>query len=364
MKLQITKSALQVGLQAVQNIVSVRSTLPILSNVLLSSEKDGLWLTTTDLDISVKCRVDATVSKAGACTVPAKRLTGIVRELADTTIDIGSDEKHMVTIACNSSLFKIIGITEDEFPPMAKPDGKYMYHLDQGILKDMLKKTSYAASTDETRYVLNGILMSFRSGKLAVVATDGRRLALVEHEIDFPKEAEIDMILPTKTVAELLRNLGDEGEVKIAAKENQVVFEFGNITIMSKIIDGTYPNYKQVIPPHCEERVVVERECLLTALKRVAVLTTDKARTTQITFTKNKIVVTTSTPDVGEGTESIPVKYTGKEICVAFNPEFMMDPLRNLAVDEVFIELTDDMSPGVIKCETPFLYVLMPIRIT
>jgi len=182
--------------------------------------------------------------------------------------------------------------------------------------------------------------------------------------VEFPKEAEIGVIVPSKTVNELLHVLGDEGDVKIRTTASQIVFEFGDTLISSKLIEGTYPNFRQVIPAKCDERVTVERESLLTALRRVALFTTDKSNATKFQFTKNKIIITTTTPDVGEARETVPVKYSGKDVTVAFNPEYMMDPLRNLSNDEIFVELTDDLSPGVIKCDIPFLYVLMPMRIS
>ena len=364
MKFTATKPALLEGLQIVHNVVSIRSTLPILSNALLVAEKDKLWLTATDLDMSVRCGVEAKIGKAGATTLPVRRLMSIVRELPDADIEIDVDEKNTASIKCESSFFKIIGLSQDEFPPIASAEGESSYHLDQGAFKEMLRKTSYAASSDETRYVLNGVLLSFKDGKLTMVATDGRRLALVEHEVEFPKEAEADMILPSKAVAELLHVLGDDGELKISASANSIEFLFNDVQVHSKLIDGTYPNYRQVIPAQCEERVTVERESLLIALRRAALLTTDSSNATKLTFGKNKIVVLTTTPDVGEARETLPVKYTGKEITVAFNPDYMMDPLKNLTADEVFVELTDDLSPGVLKCDIPFLYVLMPMRIT
>lgn len=363
MKFKITKASLIEGLQRVQNVVGTRSTLPILANTLLTAEEKKLWLTTTDLDVTIRCAVEAEVQKGGTTTMPVKRLSGIARELPDKAIEFEIDEKDVVTLKCESSFFKIIGLKGDEFPPMPKMESKYAYHLDQGVFKEMLRKTSYAASTDETRYVLNGVLLNFKGNKLAMVATDGRRLALVEQEVEFPKEAETSIIVPTKAVNELLHNLGDEGELKIRATAAQIMFEFGDVQICSKLIEGTYPNFRQVIPAKCDERITVERESLLTALRRVALLTTDKSNATKLTFGKNKIVISTITPDVGEARETVPVKYTGKEITVAFNPEYMMDPLKSLSNDEIYVELTDDLSPGVIKCDIPFLYVLMPMRI-
>lgn len=363
MKFKIEKSALLQGLQTVQNIVSMRSTLPILTNVLVKAEKNGLFLTTTDLDVSVRCSIEAEVAKTGASTLPARKLTSIVRELPEGAVEVEIDDKDVATLECNASYFKIIGLSEDEFPPVPAPEGKYCYHLDQGAFREMLRKTSYAASTDETRFVLNGVLLSFKGGKLTTVATDGRRLALVEQEVEFPKEAETEVVLPTKAVTELLHILGEEGELRIYPKDSQIIFEFNGVMLASKLVEGTYPNYRQVIPNQSEQHIVIERESLLTAMRRVALLSNDKSNATKLTFAKNNLIVSISTPDVGEARETVPIKYTGKELTVAFNADYMIDPLRNLTTDEVYLELTDDLSPGVLKCEQPFLYVLMPMRI-
>jgi len=364
MKLTIDKAALLEGLQTVQNVVSVRSTLPILSNALLTAEGDSFVLSTTDLEVSVRCKVSGVIEREGSTTIPVRRLSSIVRELPPGTIAFEVDEKNQASVNCGSSFFKIVGMAGEEFPPMpAVEEGNFCYRMDQGVFREMLKKTSYAASSDETRYVLNGVLLSFKEGKLTMVATDGRRLALVESEVDFPEEAEASMILPSKAVNELQHVLKDEGDLQIFAKDNQIIFEFGEVMVASKLIDGTYPNFRQVIPAQCEERVVVERELLLIALKRASLITADKASATKLTFANNNLVIVTSTPDVGEARETIPIKYSGKEITVAFNPDYMMDPLKNLANDEIAIELTDSLSPGVIKCDIPFLYVLMPMRV-
>ncbi len=363
MKIEISKGTLLQGLQAVQNVVSVRTTLPILSNVLVQADKQGLMLTTTDLDVSVQCRIEAKVHKTGATTLPVRRLSSIVRELPESEIEIEVDDKDTASVKCGSSFYRIMGLSEEEFPPVAKAEGKHVYVVEQSRFQDMLRKTAYAASTDETRFVLNGVLLSFKGGNLVMVATDGRRLAMVEHEVEFPPEAELDMVLPAKVASELMHTLGEKGEINISAREGRVMFEFGNITVTSKLIDAVYPNYRQVIPASCEQRVMVERETLLTALKRVSLVMTDKSAATRLTFGKNKLVVSLTAADVGEARETLPIKYAGPEITVAFNAEFMMDPLRNLDSDEISIELTDELSPGLIRCETPFVYVLMPMRI-
>lgn len=362
MKVKVSKEALFNGLQGVQNVVGVRSPLPILANVLLSAEKDRLWMTTTNLDVSVKVGVEATVTSAGSTTLPVKRLASIVRELSDEVM-IEVDDKDVAVVTSGSSYFKIMGLSEEDFPPVPKPENEYGYHLDQGMFRDMLRRTAYAASTDESRYVLNGVLMSFRGGKVAMVATDGRRMALVEQEIEVPREAEVDMILPSKAVNELHHTLKDSGELKIYGKGNQVIFVFGDTLVASKLIDGTYPNYRQVIPSQCQERITIERESLLAALRRVSILSVEKTSAVKVTFGKNRMSITMNSPDVGEARDSLPIKYAGKEMTISFNPEFMMDPLKNLDADEVFLELTDELSPGVIKADIPFLYVLMPMRV-
>jgi DNA polymerase-3 subunit beta len=374
MKLKVSKEAILEGFQKVQSIVSLRTTLPILSNVLLKAEKDTLSLSTTDLEVSVRTSVPAKVEQEGATTVPTRRAFNIFRELPSGEIQIEVDDQHTTTIRCGSSRFKVIGISDEEFPPLPKFQGGRSYAVDQGVFREMLRSTGYAASTDETRYVLNGVLLSFKNDKLTSVATDGRRLALVEQEVEFPKEGEGDLVLPTKTVDELIKTLGDEGPLKIQATENQVAFEFapqeggeaavGAMLIVSKLIEGTYPNFKQVIPSQCDERVPVEREALLTAVKRVSLMTSDKGNSIKLSVSKNRVEISAITPEVGEAQESIPVKYNGKELSVAFNPDFLMDPLRTIASDEVFLELTDELSPGVVKCDAPFLYVLMPMRMS
>lgn len=364
MKFSVSKDKLAEGLQIVQNVVSTRTTLPILSNVLLQASESGLTLTTTDLDVSVRLTIEAAVERPGATTLPARRLFSIVRELPASDILFDIDSRNGASIRCGASSFKILGLPEEEFPPLPKFENARVFNIAQKELKDGLKKTSYAISTDETRYVLNGVLHSFRDNKLSLVATDGRRLALVDIELEFPRSSEVDVIIPTKAVTELSRLLKEEGEVKVSISENQVAFELNGALLISKLIEGNYPNYRQVIPGEARERVTLERETFLNCVRRVSLLASDKSNSVKLIFSKNNIEINATTPDVGEARESVPVIYKGKEMTIAFNPEFLMAPLRNLPNDEVYLDLIDEMSPGVIKIQTPFLYVLMPMRIS
>ena len=363
MKFSVSKDKLLEGLSIVQNVVSTRTTLPILSNVLLQASEGEIRLTTTDLDVGVRGSVEAQVERSGATTLPARRLFSIVRELPAAEIYVDVDSKNLASIRSGPSYFKILGLPEEEFPPLPRFDDAKIFTIAQKDLKDGLKKTSYAISTDETRYVLNGTLFSFKDNKLTLVATDGRRLALVDLELEFPRSQEIDVIVPTKAVTELQRLVKDEGDVKVSIGENQIAFEINQTLLVSKLIEGNYPNYRQVIPSEAKERVTLERETLLNAVRRVALLASEKSNSVKLSFSKGNIDIVATTPEVGEARESLAVMYKGREFSIAFNPEFLMAPLRNLSTDEVYLDLIDEMSPGVIKIAGPFLYVLMPMRL-
>jgi DNA polymerase-3 subunit beta len=364
MKFSVSKDKLLEGLSTVQNVVSTRTTLPILSNVLLQAVEGELRLTTTDLDVGVRGRVEAQVERTGATTLPARRLFSIVRELPAAEIYAEVDTKNLASIRSGSSYFKILGLPEEEFPPLARFENAKEFLIAQKDLKDALRKTSYAISTDETRYVLNGILFSFKDNKLTSVATDGRRLARVDLELEFPRSQEIDVIIPTKAVVELQRLVKEEGEVKLSIGENQIAFELNDALLVSKLIEGNYPNYRQVIPAEAKERITLEREIFLNAVRRVSLLASEKSNSVKLIFSKGNMDIVAVTPDVGEAKESLPVMYKGKDFSIAFNPEFLMAPLRNLPNDEVFLDLIDEMSPGVIKIHGAFLYVLMPMRLS
>jgi DNA polymerase-3 subunit beta len=364
MKFNIEQDQILEALQKVQSIVGQRTTLPILSNVLLEASDGRLTLTTTDQEVSVRTSLEADISEPGATTLPARRFFSICRELPSHQVEISVNESDVAEISSGAANFKLEGLSNIDFPPLPSFEESFSYQIKEGILKDLLQKTSYAASTDESRVILNGSLLAFRDNKLTVVCTDGRRLALVEQEIDIPDDAQMDMVVPTKTVTELIKTLGDEGEATIKTSTTQVAFEFGSIFIISKLIDGTYPNYRQVIPSQCEERIAIDRETLQNAVRRVSLMLDDQSASVKVMITENRIELLTSSPEVGEARESVPVKYSGKDITIAFNPGFMLAPLKHLDSDEIYLELSDELSPGVIKSNIPFLYVIMPIRVT
>ena len=364
MKFTILRSKFLEGLTTVQNVVSAKGTLQILSNALIHVEDNQMCITTTDLDISMRCTIPCQVEESGSTTLPVRLLADTIKKAKEGNVQIEVNNNDRASVLSGSNNSKIEGLSTRDFPPVPSAEGKHCFRIDQGVLKAMFRKTSYAASLDETRRVLNGVLLAFKENKLTMVATDGRRLALVDHEIEVSPEAETEMILPTKAVAELVRMLGNEGEVKIYAQKNLAVFESGTTVMSSKLVDGVYPNYRQVIPGGCDERVSIDREELLEAVGRVSVVATDKSNAVRMTFSANQLMLYLNSQGVGESYETIAVKYSGREISIVFNPEYVMDPLKNMEDDEVYFELNDGHSPALLKCKVPFLYVLMPLRIS
>lgn len=364
MKFQIERDVFQEALTQVQHVVGNKTTLPILSNVLIQADEKGLELSTTNLDVAMAVRIPASVEESGKTTLPARRLSTIVRELAGTEVQISVDDSNTASVKSGPSFFKILGLSETEFPKIGEFEEAKEFTIEQRLLKDALKKTAYAISTDETRYVLNGVNFVIGDGNLTLVATDGRRLAMVEQNLEIPGGNDTAVIIPTKAVMELQRLLDDEGEMKIQLTNSQAAFSLNNSFLVTKLIEGNYPNYRQVIPGEAKYRIPLEREVLHNAVKRVAILVNEKTNSIKFTFADSQLTISTNSPEVGEAKESLDIKYDGPEMSLAFNPEFVMAPLRNLDQDEVYLDLIDESSPGVLKIDEPFLYVIMPMRVT
>jgi DNA polymerase-3 subunit beta len=309
------------------------------------------------------------VQKAGATTIPVKKLFGIARELGAAQLEIEVDEKHACKIKAGPSYYRMNGLAADEFPPVPRLAEARKLSLPQDKFKGMLRRTAFAVSSDETRYVLNGLFCSLMDHKITLVATDGRRLALTDEEADISAENQAEFIIPTKAIAELTRLLQTTGEVEIRVTDNQASFEMKgegglSVLVLTKLVEGTYPNYRQVIPGESAERITLMREELHQALRRAEIMTSEKSNSVKLAFTKNNLAITANTPEVGEARESIAINYKGKDLSVAFNPTYLMDPLKALDTDEVFLELTDELSPGVLRTNSPFLYVIMPMRMS
>ena len=364
MKFKIVRSTFIEGLKTVQNIVAGKGSLPILQNVLIEAKGQELKMTTTDLDISIRTTCKCQVEEAGNTTLPVKLLFNAITKVAEGEVEIEVDAKERAAISAGNALYKLAGMPESEFPRLPKDEEAYAYTVSQVVFKEMLRKVSYAASQDDTRRTLKGVLISFKDSKLTMVATDGRRLALVENEMEFPKEMERDIVLPFKAVSELQRSLGTDGDISLMVQKSQICFKLGDNLIYTKLMDETYPNYKQVIPKETAECITVDRQLLQDAIDRASVMTMDEAHSTKLIFESGKLTVMSAASDIGEAKDVVPIKYAGEKIEIMFNPTYVMDPLKAIDDDEVTINLNDGHSPAVIKCSIPFLYVLMPLRIS
>lgn len=374
MKFKINRDHFSSGLQQVLNVVGTRATMPILSNVLIEANEGYISLTTTNLDMGIQCRIEAQVEIAGGITLPVRKLATIIRELSNLDVEVESTSSHRAEISSGGSVFRINGIGPEEFPPLPTFSDDRQFILSQERLASMLKSVSYGQSTDENRYILNGVYFNFSDGKLTLVATDGRRLALISEEVDVTEANAGKLILPAKTVAELLRLLGQADEIKISFNDRQVAFEIStdeekeglkdHIYLVSKIVEGNYPNYQQVIPKETHHRIKVGREDLLHCIHRAALVTTDKNNSVTIKIHNDKLEISASSPELGESHESLGgIPFEGSEVKIAFNPQFLMDPLKSLAKDEIFFEFKDELSPGVFRTLESFLCVIMPLRL-
>ena len=374
MKFKINQDHFSNGLQQVLNVVASRSTMPILSNVLIEAEEGHISLTTTNLDLGIRCRIKAEVSDTGSITLPVRKLATIVKELPVNEVFLETSKKNQVKITSGGSLFKIMGISSEEFPPLPTFENRKVFDLSQEEIVNMLKSVSYAQSTDENRYILNGVYFKFADEKLTLVATDGRRLGLTGLDLEVSEENTGSLILPAKTVAELERLMGKGEKVSIAFNERQAAFEIGldeagdsglvdHLYLVSKIVEGNYPNYRQVIPKETEHRVKIERELMLECVHRAALVTSDKSNSVKIKISKNLLEISGQSSEYGESHESMAIAYDGPEVQVAFNPQFLMEPLKALNKDEVFFEFKDELSPGLFKTLDNFICVIMPLRL-
>ena len=376
MKFQINKDHFSNGLQQVLNVVSGRrEKMPILNNVLIEAFSDkSISLTTTNLDLGIRCKINAEVSEPGSITLPVRKLSTIVRELPTQEVFIERDKNDQIKITSGGSMFKIMGMPSDEFPSLSSFENRHKLELNQQDLSQMLKSVSYAQSHDENRYVLNGVYFNFADDKLTLVATDGRRLALSGLETQISDNNSGGIVLPAKTVTELERLLVKGEKIRVDFSDRQVAFEIDIddeadtgladcLYLVSKVVEKDYPDYRQVIPKETEHRIKIERELMLECVNRAALVTSDKNSLIKLRISKNLLEIFGSSSEYGNSHESIGIAYDGPEVQIGFNPQFVMEPLKSLSKDEVFFEFKDEFSPGLFKTLDNFMCVIMPLRL-
>ena len=365
MKLEAKREQLLKPLQHVIGAVERRQTLPILTNVLVSARERELTLTTTDLEMELSVRVELQVETPGETTLPARRLHDILRALPDDASVTLSVEGDKATVRCGRSRFTLITLPAGDFPTLEDLPFEGDIRLPQGILRSLIERTHFAMAQQDVRYYLNGLLLVVAGGELRVVATDGHRLAYASEPID-ENLARTEAILPRKTVLELARQLADSDEpLEILLGGNQVTFRFGAVELVSKLIDGKFPDYERVIPQGHPKLLTVPRLTLLHSLERAAILTNEKFRGVRTVLAEGSLKIIAANAEQEEAVEEIEIDYSGEALDVGFNVTYLLDVLRNVSNENVECRLNDSNSSALITLpgNERFKYVVMPMRI-
>lgn len=372
MKFTIERSVLLKTLSHMQSVVEKRNTIPVLSNVRIEAMGDGISFKATDMDTEITEIVDAKVSQTGATTAPAHMLYDITRKLSDgSEVEISfPDEKGQLTISSGRSKFSLSCIGVEDFPVISGDKLPVEFSMSIDELKDVIDRTKFAVSTEETRYYLNGIYVHAKNDGdvkvLRVVATDGHRLACVESPLPAGAENMNGVIIPRKTVGEVRKLLDDSGveSVQISLSENKIRFSMEDVALTSKLIDGTYPDYERVIPTDNDKEIELNVKELSSAVDRVSVVA-ERTRAIKLLTSKNKIVITTSSPDLGSAMEEVEAKYDSGNFEIGYNFRYLLDILAEIKGESVKVSFTDGSSPSVIhdKSDASAIYVLMPMRV-
>ncbi len=363
------KKELLDSLNKVHSVVEKRNTLQILSNVFLNAQNDSLTVKATDLEVSIETTLPVQVLQPGRATVSAKNFLDIVKVLPEKEINLHSKDNHWIGISCGKSTFNIMGLSPDDFPSLPSYSGKTAYKAKIDVLQKMIDHTLYAVSIDETKYHMNGVYFeSNDSKKYIMVATDGHRLPYFE---DFPFEGPgvpipKGMIIPRKGVQEIRKVIEGAGQtVDLHLEGNHILIKTANTSLSVRLIDGQFPDYKQVIPKNSTRFVELDRLAFFDSLSRVSLLANEKSRGVKLSLTSGKLEISTSNPEMGEATEQLDTNYKGEPLEIGFNAKYLQDALAVTQAPSVALELNDRMSPGVIRVlgSNQYLSVLMPMRL-
>ena len=376
MKFSIAQTQLQEALQVVSSAVPTRTTLPVLANILIEAEGDWVRLTATDLDLAIATRTRANVADSGSLTVPAKKLLELVRKLPKEELRVDAKDLNL-TVASKAGRFRFLCIRPDEFPATPDVPADATITLEADVLDRLVRRTIYSVSTDESRPALNGALMQVKDGELRVVATDGHRLARASFRPEKPLAAapKNDVILPLKALNQLARLIpAAAGPVEIALSRNHARFTLGETTLTTKLIEGPFPNYEQVIPKQNTKRLRAGREELSAALERVSVFSDSLTRQVKLSLKENRLVLIVQTPDQGEATEELGVQYASEDLDIGYNASYLLDLLRTIDTDEVEMQLNTPVTAGLVvpagatetaagKGKEDLLCLVMPLRL-
>lgn len=370
MEIKIERDILSSGIGLIQNIVDRKTTMPILSNVLCEAKNHSLHIFATDLEVGFWNTIPCEVLSPGKIALPARGFYDVVKQLPNKKVTLNETANHWVILQCEKSKFKLVGVDPKEFPTLPKKGEGIEFSLEVKTMLEMVAKTGFAASTDETRYNLNGILFESgeRSGKpvLRLVATDGHRLSLSEKEVTKKAPFSKGVLFPRKGVAEIRRLLeGSEGDLNIWIGEKQAIIDKEEKRLMVRLIDGQFPPYQHVIPKNQDRIVSLPRKELVDSLRRVLVVTTDRSRGVSFSFSPGNLEILGKNPDLGEANEELSVQYKGPAFQVGFNAAYFLECLNILEDEQVVLQLKDEVSPCLLQSEkdSGFTHVIMPMRI-
>ena len=364
MKLKCERAALYEAVQFAGALASTKMAKPILQNVKLVGEKKRLDVMATDLEVSIRFRLEnVDISHGGAITVSASRLLGILRESPDEQMDLEVAE-HKCTIRGADSTFEMLGDDPGDFPEVPEMLATAQIEIQRSDFTDMVDRTVFASASESTRYALNGVCFVFGTNHIEMVATDGRRLAHVKRKAKGVTSDMGNIIVPSKALQHVRRILAeDDKKVGMTVDDNRVVFQTSRALLSSVLVEGHFPPYKEVIPKDSDKKVTLKREAFLNAIRRAALLTTEEARSVRMDFKKGALVLTSEAPEAGKAEVKLGVEYGGDDLSIAFNPTFLIDVLRVIASEDVVMEMKDGTRPAVIHDGSDYIYVVMPINI-
>ncbi|OQA91307.1 MAG: DNA polymerase III subunit beta [Elusimicrobia bacterium ADurb.Bin231] len=367
MKIVCTRSELLKGANIVSGAVSQKSTLPLLSNLLFEAKDDKLSLAATDLEVAIKTTIKAQVLNEGGITLPSKLIADIIKKTATEEIEISVDEQSRVTVKSGRTKYFIVGTSKDEFPGAIDLDNGKKFTMPASVLKEMLIKTKFAVSTDETRYALNGVYFIIDKGDMITVATDGKRLTYVKKTGITSKQQSMNFIVPSKAIEELLKicsALPNE-DVEIGISENQIGFQIKETVLRSRLVDGNFPNYEQVIPKETKGSFKANVKELLAATERVALVASGRPVPVKYSLSADKLLLYAKEQGKGEGSDEMEVTYKGNPFEAAYNPVYVVDMLKTLDCEDVIFEFTTAVNPALMKPgdDSGYLYIIMPMRL-
>ncbi len=365
MKAVIAKNDLVSLIGKIQSIVSTKPSIPILANILLEAIDDQIVISGTDLTVSMRCYMDAKVIEEGSIALPARRFFQLVRELTSPQVKISAQTNEIAEITTGTSIFKVNGMNKAEFPTLPDFGGSPQASFESTLLREVLSKTAFAAAREDSRYMLNGVQLQVHEQEAVFIGTDGKRLAKARSPIQIESSLQGVYVIPLKAVEEMIKILGEDSErAHLSLCSDKIALEFGQITLITKLLSGQFPDVERVIPAQFASSFSIHREELISLLRQVSLFTSETSSSVRFTFETGQLHLSAVSSEIGEGRVSMPVDFSGDRLEIAFNPFYLLDILRHSKDETVCLSLNDPHNPGLITDSTQAQFVLMPMRLS